>query len=176
MKKVKSHSGKKLPGKKRLDEFYVPSGFIVDFAKLLEKYKLNNVIAGVEDNDVVVFIDYRNSQQKIINRIHNKIGEYVLVKSRKGLEGMQSGYTGSHAFDVPVSFMLWFTGLISKHNLKNAIIGPSQTKQGWVITVVVVYEPDQQQIIDEILETIEKYLLDQKDDRWKLNGVKRKAR
>lgn len=161
---------RKLPSKKRLDEFYVPSGFIIGFAKLLEKYKLNNVIAGVEDNDIVVFTDYRNSQQKIINRIHNKINEFVQTKSRKGLQGMQNGYTGSHAFDVPASFMLQFVGLISRYNLKNSIIGPSQTDEGWMITVVVVYEPDQQQIIDTIMKKIEKYLLDQKDDRWKLNG------
>jgi hypothetical protein len=164
-----------MKSKKRLEEFYVPSGFIKEFAKLIQKYKLNNVIAGVEDDDVVVFIDYLNNEQRVINRIHNKINEYVLPKNRKDLGKASDSFSGSEVFQVPERFIAKFAGLVTKYGLKNSIVGrwPSDLNDGWLISVFVYYEENEQWIIDEINKKIQKYHDDQnnRDEKWRLNGV-----
>lgn len=153
--------------KQRTEQFYVPAGFAKEFATLIQLYKLNNVIMGLENDDIVVFVHYTDGQKQIIDFFHEQINQYNPDRRPEDIR-----YTEVEALRVPEPFMGQVAALISKYNLKNSIAGGWATEsRGWIILIVVTYEIHQQRIVDEIIKKIETYERIQKDDRWKLNGL-----
>lgn len=62
---------------RRIDQFYVPSGFIKVFAQYMQKYQLENILVGVEDDDLIIFVSYEVSKQKSVDAIHRAIERYI---------------------------------------------------------------------------------------------------
>ena len=154
--------------KRRLEQFYVPAGFIKEFAALIELHNLNNMIVGVEHDDIIVFVNHSSGQQKIIDSFHKKINEFD--QNRKQGDPQ---HTEVEAFYVPEAFVSSVVGFITKYNLKNSLGGRYVSISGAYIIIIVNYEIDQQSIIDMIAQQIRKYERHQKDDRWRLNGIDR---
>jgi hypothetical protein len=151
--------------KRRLEQFYVPAGFIKEFAVLIQLHNLNNIIVGVEHDDIIVFVNYLSGQQKIIDSFHKKINEFDPNRKPQ--------HTEVEAFYVPMAFVSSVVGFISKYNLKNSLGGRYVSISGEYIIIIVNYEIDQQSIIDMIAKQIQNYEKHQKDDRWRMNGIDR---
>lgn len=61
----------------RTRNFELPADLITEFAKLMEKHELDNVIEGVtEDGEIQISVDYEADEKKIIERIHDMIDRY----------------------------------------------------------------------------------------------------
>jgi hypothetical protein len=60
----------------RLEMFYVPSAFIKMFARLIQHNQLENNLSGLEGDELVFFVRYNASKQKVIDIIHRKIEKY----------------------------------------------------------------------------------------------------
>lgn len=148
----------------------MPPDVIKEFAASLQRYNLINEIIGVENEEIRVDVYYTDSQQKNINSLHKTLSRYHDRKANA------AEATEVEAFQVPASFILVVAEVVTKYKLKNSIAGVWQTDTGnWIIILVITYAKVQQWLIDAIANRIQKYESDQKDNRWRLNGVRRKS-
>lgn len=62
---------------RRIVRFDVPSGFILQFAGFMQAHQFENIIAGAEDDDVIIFVSYQEEEQGFIDAIQAAIEKFM---------------------------------------------------------------------------------------------------